>query len=223
MKRFITTILVSVMLISLCSSNIYATEDTNKEEYKYYSKDEIDDMINDIATEAAQNEYSGEIKNTSSIEMQKKELIEKFQKVIKKQQNSRVPTYDNYKSSSPTIKYANIKGKASGQPTKGYTRKKGDLLFWNPSGGTTVSVGVSFGYKSVSVSGSLGYGGTSSIGSGFTCPSNGNFYIYAHKIYKVTQANLWGHPYNSPAGTWVRIDSAPQKSYYGDETYLAKY
>jgi hypothetical protein len=41
-------------------------------------------------------------------------------------------------------------------------------------------------------------------------------------LYKVTQPNMWEHPYGSPAGTWVRVNAAPTKTFYDDKTKLIK-
>lgn len=87
---------------------------------------------------------------------------------------------------------------------------------------STASVSLSFGWKSVSVSAVLGLGNGNGVGSGFRVPSNGRWKIYTDMTYKVSLANIWGHPYNSPEGTWVRVDAAPIKTYHGDNTRLIK-
>lgn len=120
------------------------------------------------------------------------------------------------------LKYATVRGYAGDQPTKGYYRKTGDSLIWNPKGGPTASVSVSIGTKVISVSAGLGFGGTSGVGTAFRVPSNGNWKIYTQKKYKVTQTHMWGHPVGSPAGTWVKVDTKPTSSFYQDLTKLVK-
>lgn len=195
------------------------TEDSNVGSIEYSSTD-LNLMIEQIASEVANN--NSEPNQVTSIESQKSEIIQQLSNDMNKLQLTRTPKYDRYKYDSATIKYAYLRGYAGGQPSAGYTRKTGDRLYWSKSGGPTVSVSVSLGWKAVGVSASLGTGGTSAVGSGFRVPSNGRWKVYADLTYKVCQPNIWGHPYGSPEGTWVRVDAIPTKTYYGDNTRLIK-
>ncbi|MGB6178787.1 hypothetical protein [Carnobacterium sp.] len=155
-----------------------------------------------------------------STEQQEKEIEVQLRQNIDLISMPRTPQHDKYDAS--TVKYASFKGYAGGKPTMGFKRNTDDLLIWNPNGGPSASVSVSFAWKAVSVSADLGLGSTSGVGSSFRVPSAGNWKVYAKKVYKVTQPNIWGHPYGSPTGTWVRVDAAPTKTYYNHKTRLIK-
>lgn len=224
MKKIVTCLLTGLLSISVLSGgiDIHATElrDKDADGFRYYSNEEAEQMIDDIAFEIAEKDISNS--NQVPFEVQKEETAKQLRENFDKKASTRAPAYDAYRTDSPTVKTVTAQGFADGQPTDGFTRKTGDILYWNPNGGKTVTVGVSFGYKNVSFSVALGFGGTNAVGSGFRVPSNGKYKVYVIKDYKVSNPNVYGHPYNSPAGTWVRIDSQPTKTYSGDRTHLKK-
>jgi hypothetical protein len=191
-----------------------------KESIESDASSQLDVIVKEIAHQAALAEMS--TPSIVSTEQQEKEIEVQLRQNIDSISMSRTPQYDKYKYDASTVKYATVKGYAGGQPTIGFKRNTGDQLIWNQNGGPSASVSISFGWKAVSVSADLGLGSTGGVGSGFRVPSAGNWKVYAEKVYKVTQPNMWGHPYGSPTGTWVRVDAAPTKTFYDDKTRLIK-
>lgn len=228
-KLFLGTVLITGIGLSMSTSKVFASQtdgnhkkDNIQLQTKEFASSEINTMVEEMATDIANANEKNKPMQIESVEMQKIDIVTQLSNSFNALNFERAPQYDKYKYDEPTIKYAYLRGYAGGQPTTGYTRNTGDQLYWNKSGGPTVSVSVSFGWKAVSVGASLGTGNSSGVGSGFRVPSYGRWKVYSDLTYKVSQPNVWGHPYNSPEGTWVRVDASPTKTYYGDNTRLIK-
>ncbi|MGL4483680.1 MAG: hypothetical protein ACRCUS_01905, partial [Anaerovoracaceae bacterium] len=76
----------------------------------------------------------------------------------------------------------------AGQPSVGTYLKKGDFLFYTPSGGNTINISMSIGFSvgPVSVGVGMGKQAASGVGVGLKAPEKGYYKIKAKKYVFVT-------------------------------------
>lgn len=102
-----------------------------------------------------------------------------------------------YTSEIVQTKYSVAKGYAGGQPAGGFQFKNvgGGMVFYNSSGGPTVSASVSFDVpiKFMTISLGLGNANESIIGVGVPIPqSTTNYYkVWVENTYKTDQVNIY--------------------------------
>ncbi|QFR22184.1 hypothetical protein [Schleiferilactobacillus harbinensis] len=164
--------------------------------------DQIREDIHQQAKLLANIQQPGE-PATVSVENQAADLEQQIRANIGVgEKDLRLPAYDQYKYDAPVVKYVHVTGWASGQPTKGTHLKKGDGLIYTPSGGSTVTYSVNFGYGGVSFGVGIGSAAEGSVGVLLVAPSAGYYKVWADKTMKVTSTQWYGHQI---AGSWVAL------------------